>query len=389
MPTDDDRAIIDELEAANRELARSNADLAIANRELADLKYAIEEAGIVTVTDVTGIVISVNDRFCKISKYERHELIGHDHRILNSGYHPKGFFRDLWRTIARGSTWRGEICNRAKDGTLYWVDTTIVPFMDQNGKPLRYLAIRTDITERKRVEMLLRQKETMAQLGQMATVIAHEVKNPLAGISGAIQVISRRLPEGPETRILGEIRERVLALNGSLSALLNFARPRVAQLRPVSTKEVVAQPMMVVTNDPQHQQVEFRLVGAEVTIVADPELLGQALLNLLINAVQANERRGVVLVEVGRRERHVALSVTDEGPGVPEGVDLFQPFYTTKVSGTGLGLAVVKQTAEAHGGSVEVERVPGGGSRFSLILPRPVGADELLPAGPGSTPRTR
>ncbi|MCB9737238.1 MAG: PAS domain S-box protein [Deltaproteobacteria bacterium] len=374
-------ATIGELEAANRELERSNASLAQANIELADLKYAIDEASIVAITDVKGVIAYVNDRFCKISKYERDELLGADHRILNSGYHPKEFMRNLWRTIGRGSVWRGEIRNRAKDGTFYWVDTTIVPLMDRTGKPRQYLAIRTDITERKRVESLLVQKETMAQLGTMAAVIAHEVKNPLAGISGAIQVISKRLPaDSSEVRILGDIRERVLALNQSLTALLSFARPRVAQLRPVSTKEVVAHPMMVVTNDPRYEHVEVQLRGKDFTIVADPELLGQALLNLLINAVQANEERGTVVVEVGQRERHVTLSVSDQGPGLPEGVDVFQPFFTTKIAGTGLGLAVVRQTAEAHGGSVEIERLEGGGTRFSLVLPRPVGADEIAPA---------
>ncbi|ASJ52209.1 PAS domain S-box protein [Brevibacillus formosus] len=140
-------------------LREKDGELNMVVNELADVKYALDQSTILAITDHKGIILRANEQFCRISKYERSELIGKDHRILNSGYHPKSFFKELWSCIRSGQVWRGEIRNRAKDGSYYWVDTTIVPFKNQAGEIYQYVSIRSDITARKQMEDELKRSE--------------------------------------------------------------------------------------------------------------------------------------------------------------------------------------------------------------------------------------
>lgn len=153
------RGYIREKKQSEHELGKSEQALKESIKELADVQKALDESSIIAITDRRGMIKYVNDKFCEISKYTREELLGQDHRILNSGFHSKDFFKEMWKTIGTGNTWKGDIRNKAKDGTFYWVATTIIPFLNEQGKPYQYVAIRNDITEKKLAEVALRESE--------------------------------------------------------------------------------------------------------------------------------------------------------------------------------------------------------------------------------------
>jgi len=341
-------------------------------KDLADVNYALDQSAIVAITDTKGTIKYVNEKFCEISKYERGELLGRDHRLLNSGYHPQEFIRNLWVTIAHGRIWRGEIRNRAKDGSLYWVDTTIVPFLDRHGKPYQYMAIRYEITDRKRSEEQLREQAALARLGEMAAVVAHEVKNPIAGIRGALQVIESRMP--PEQRdraVVGEVITRLDGLNAIVQDLLLYARPRTPRRELVDVAGLVENTGALLRRDPALANITIRTSGRADPVAADPEQLRIALQNLLINAAQATGGQGVIDVTLATDADGLCASIRDHGPGMPPEVrdKAFEPFFTTKHRGTGLGLPIARGMIEAHGGRIAIAAAEGGGTIVSIHLP--------------------
>jgi len=343
--------------------------------ELEQIRYALDQSAIVAITDVPGRIKYVNDKFCEISKYSRDELMGQDHRILNSGFHSQAFIRDLWRTIAQGHIWRGEIRNRAKDQSLYWVDTTIVPFLDERGKPWQYMAIRYDITERKRQEQRLREQATLSTLGEMAAVVAHEVRNPLAGIRGGVQVLGSLFPADADGReLIGDIIARIDSLNSVVGDLLAFARVREIKIVPVDMTAFFGDLAASLRLDPVMRRVTLQLQHEPGLVVdADVDQLRLVFTNLLLNAAQAMGGEGRIEIAAEPMDgTHVAIDVRDSGPGIPvEARDrIFEPFFTTKARGTGLGLPTAKRIVEAHGGEISVAEAVGGGTVVRIVLPQ-------------------
>jgi PAS domain S-box-containing protein len=339
-------------------------------RSLDEIRYALDQAAIVAITDQRGIITHANDKFCEISKYSRAELLGQDHRIVNSAYHPKAFMRELWQTIAHGHVWRGEIRNRAKDGAVYWVDTTIVPFLNSEGKPRQYLAIRYDITARKEAEAQLREQAALARLGQLAAVVAHEVRNPLAGLRASLQVIDRRVSDARDRSAIAAMIRRIDGLNEKLEDLLLYARPKPPRLHPVDVKTLMRDVAAGAQSSTGRPDLPLPIEGDEARVMADADMLRAALLNLTLNACQAAGRADVdaCITASGGLCR---IEVRDRGPGIAPDVrdHVFEPFVTTRTNGTGLGLAIVKRLVELQSGTVALKDRPGGGTIAELTMP--------------------
>jgi PAS domain S-box-containing protein len=348
-------------------------------------RYALDQHSIVAVTDASGKITYVNDRFCRISRYSREELLGKDHRIINSGYHSKEYFRDMWRTISRGEVWRGEIRNRAKDGSNYWVDTTIVPFKDETDRITQYVAIRTDITDRKRMQQQLIQSAKFAALGELAANIAHEVNNPIGIISGKARLlVSRAAPKFPEKMIrdLGKIVEQCDRLSDLTRRLLEYCRPTMSAKVPIDPHRPLQRAMDLASHRAKTLGVEVKttLERNEARVRGNGNELEQVFLNILINAIDSMPGGGRVTISsrtegvaVDGERSGIRVAIEDTGVGIDESIAhrIFDPFFTTKGEGkgTGLGLSISYSIVRSHGGFIDFESKPGQGTRFTVTLP--------------------
>jgi signal transduction histidine kinase len=236
----------------------------------------------------------------------------------------------------------------------------------------KFTGILHDLSARVRMEEQIREQAALVRLGEMAAVIAHEIKNPLAGIRGAVQVIGGRLPEGSrDGAIVGEIVNRIDALNGLIQDLLLFARPPQPRPTVVEVSPLIEMTMDLLRDDPALQNIEVQVVGSCPPFLADPELLKIVFQNLIVNSAQAMHGGGRIDVVVGTANEACQVRFTDNGPGIPPEVreKIFTPFFTTKSRGTGLGLPTAKRLLEAHRGTIQIECPSTGGTRVTVRLP--------------------
>jgi signal transduction histidine kinase len=238
--------------------------------------------------------------------------------------------------------------------------------------PYQYIAIRADITARKAAEQQLAQQAALARLGQMAAVVAHEVKNPLAGIKGAMQVLISRRPIGDtEALVMGDIVARIDALNDLIQDLMMFARPRPPRLSTINLRHVVDEAIVMLRRDPIGSSLDVQIEGDTGDITVDSDLIRATVLNLLLNSAQAMNGRGRVRVRTALRNEMWTIEVSDNGPGVPMDLreQILEPFFTTKARGGGLGLPTAKRVAELHGGTLGLTFPASGGTSVTITAP--------------------
>jgi len=377
------------------ETEASLAKLQKAVREINDIRFALDQSSIVAITDAKGRITYVNDKFCEISKYARHELLGKDHRIINSGHHSREFMHDLWNTISQGKAWSGEIKNRAKDGSFYWVATTIVPSLDEQGRPHRYTSIRTDITRRKALEeeqAALEARERAALeasrlKSEFLANMSHEIRTPINGIIGMANLLAR-------TDLSSEQRRYLKAIGGSSDLLITLVNDVLDLSKVEEGKlelEVVAFDLTAIIDEigatfgslARAKGLTFECFerrGGGTKLAGDPSRIRQVLNNLLSNAVKFTEH-GTVSLSVLRTETRgskirVDFEVRDTGIGMaPETTErLFENFMqadastSRKYGGTGLGLAICRRLVSLMGGSIHVDSGPGQGTSVSFTL---------------------
>lgn len=364
----------------------------IAGRPLANdfVAGALNQAAIVVATDVKGTIVQCNDLFCQISGFSRQELVGANHRILNSGQHDRAFFTEMYRAIGRGQTWAGTICNRRKDGELYWVDTTIVPQLDDEGRAVGYLAIRFEVTEHMRALEALAEAREKAEMaarakGRFLANMSHELRTPLTGIVGMAHELAK-------TGLTGEQKDCVAAIvdaSDSLQALVNDVL-YLAQLEAGGTRlsptavdlsrllrSVVALLRLRAEEKGLSLRIEERDLPAFALI--DGLRLRQVVTNLLANAIKFTAMGEVILSVCWERES-LSCEVRDSGAGFEMGDKsrLFRPFeqgvesLDRSFGGTGLGLAISADLVAAMGGSIDAESSPGQGARFFFSVAAPL-----------------
>ncbi len=387
-----EKELRDEIDNLHIEFEKKiRAKLKVALKENIDYKKALDQSAIVTITDANGAITHVNDNFCRISKFTRAELIGQDHRIVSSGYHDKAFIKNLWKTISSGETWKGEFKNRAKDGSFYWVDATIIPFVDEQHKPYQYIAIRSDITARKESEEkmkaanadLSRQKRELElyndQLEQFAYVASHDLQEPLRMITSFLTQL-----ESKYSNVLDEKGRRYIsfAVDGAkrmrtiiLDLLYYYQIGKTDEdLEEVDLRELLNGVVSLFKHE-NRAQIRYSDLPS---VRSHRSQLRQVFQNLIGNAIKYKKADSTLILDISFKDLddRYQFAVQDNGIGIAE--EYFEKIFlifqrlhsSTEYSGAGIGLSITKKIIENLGGKIWLESVVGEGTTFYFTLPK-------------------
>jgi PAS domain S-box-containing protein len=377
-----------------RRVRERTTELQAANASLTDFKAALDQHALVSITDSKGFITYANDKFCAISKFSREELIGQNHRIVNSGHHPVSFFKSLWRTVLKGKVWKGEMKDRAKDGTFFWMDTTIVPFLGSGGKPTQFVAIRTDITERKRAEKEIhklnadlenRAAELLnanKELEAFTYSVSHDLRAPLRAVDGFSRIVLEDYAtqlDAEGRRKLNVIRSESQRMGRLIDDLLAFSRLSRQPIEPVEIDmHAMAQSVFaeLAAGDPSRN---LHLTLHPLPPARGSEsLIRQVWVNLIGNAAKFTKLRDLGVIEIGSRTDEnggTIYYVKDNGAGFDmrhshKLFGVFQRLHSQEdFPGTGVGLALVQRIVHRHNGEISAQAEVDHGAVFSFTLP--------------------
>ena len=382
-------------------LTAEKARLEVALHDSEARRRCVEQHAVVSVANPLGAIIEVNDAFVDLTGYAREELLGRNHRMLKSGVHPPQLWADLWQTISAGKPWQGEICNRARDGSLFWLDRLITPLLGADGRVEKYVAIGFDITGRRRAEAELQdlnvhlEQQTaiatdMAAQAEMASSakssflanMSHELRTPMNGVLGMTELLLGMGLSAEQEEAARTVYRSAESLLTILNDILDFSKIEAGRLEleciPFDLQQTLFDVADLFRGQLAAGKVELlvRCVpGATSRLLGDPSRLRQIVTNLVGNAVKFTSE-GHIVLELQSVDGSTVLSVSDTGLGIPpeRQAALFSPFTQVDAStsrrfgGTGLGLAISRRLAEAMGGDISLESAPGVGSTFRLAV---------------------
>jgi PAS domain S-box-containing protein len=386
--------------------AKLKDQLRISQSEIIDYKHALDASCIVSITDSDGCILDVNDNFCAISKYRREELVGKDHRMINSGYHSPEFMAEMWRTIKGGKVWHGEFRNKAKDGSFYWVDSAIVPFLDASGKPFKYISIRNNVTQLKAIEeeiskingdldrkirertseltaALEKEKELNELKSRFLSMASHEFRTPLTAIMSSISLLEHYQLADMESKTAKhfiKIKSAVRLLTSILEDFLSLDKLDQGRVDPNNTDFNLEKLIGEILEDidgmtRKKNQILSVVYEAKPEICQDKRILQKVLLNLISNASKYSDEGKTIHLHIHGSERDIKISVRDEGIGIPEEAQklIFTKYFradnVVNIQGTGLGLIIVQRYVDLVQGKIYFFSKENEGSIFTIEFP--------------------
>lgn len=345
------------------------------HNELIYYKKALDRSALLSITDVNGIILDVNTKFCEVTKFNREELIGSGYRKLNSGYHASGFFQAMYEKIEQGEVWRNEICNRTKDGQLFWVDTSVIPVLDEASKVHRYMAISYLITDRKAAE--LRSERVHEELMRFMYKASHNLRGPVATISGLLNIARIEVKDSRLMGYLNMLAERTKHLEYTLNELIDITKVKQEELafKSISFPDVVKSVLSNFKTDIEKFGIQVEQKICASNSFSTDEKLIRGLLNYVIdNAIKfRNNLEPRIEIGVQEKPNGMLLTVADNGPGIDENIRsrIYEMYFrgNEKSTGSGLGLYIVNSIVERLNGYISLKTTKGGGAAFIIFLP--------------------
>ena len=365
------------------------------NRSILQWAFAQSTDGML-VTDIEGKIITVNDAFCRMFGYSREEMIGERTTFLKSSYSSPAFYREMWESLSTTDKWKGEIVNRKKNGEDITCFLTITPIIDDKGEKLGYLGVEIDLTERKTLESRIMRGEKLSEIGEAVASLAHEIRNPLNGISMNLYLLERARSNGEpwtehDDESLTLVRKEATRLKDMVDRVLSFTRTTQLQYDRLLVDDLLKETLALVSAEAMDRSVDIDLVNFDkgMTLRCDPSLIKQVLLNIVQNSIDAAAQSLLrkVRVEVLHEAQQpgdavsasgmaITFNIYDSGTGISaeHQESIFKPFFTTKAKGLGLGLATCAKIIREHHGSIRVisplpKECEPFNTQFSIALP--------------------